>query len=164
MGIIFGFRRWFLFLRLDDKIRARITYAHVVTHPLCNVYFFTITTDYIRKLQEKVPQEHAKAQQALRAGNKSEAQLCLTRRKLMENEVKYGEWHFKTNFPFFAPIKFFGRQSVFTNRRLASHLSPNICPSVSPLGPGDLAPTGTKRGCLWLVFNLQRYTRPHSLR
>lgn len=49
----------------------------------------TITTDYIRKLQENIPQEHAKAQQALKAGNKSEAQLRLTRRKLMENEVMY---------------------------------------------------------------------------
>lgn len=44
-------------------------------------------TDYIRQLQTKIPQEHAKAQQVLKAGNKSEAQLCLTRRKLMENEV-----------------------------------------------------------------------------
>ncbi|XP_078361651.1 coiled-coil and C2 domain-containing protein 1-like isoform X1 [Oculina patagonica] len=43
--------------------------------------------NYIRQLQAKIPQEHAKAQQALRAGNKSEAQLCLTRRKLMENEM-----------------------------------------------------------------------------
>lgn len=53
-----------------------------------NIFFSAVTTDYIRQLQAKVPQEHAKAQQALRAGNKSEAQLCLTRRKLMENEVK----------------------------------------------------------------------------
>ncbi|XP_015772326.1 PREDICTED: coiled-coil and C2 domain-containing protein 1-like [Acropora digitifera] len=46
-----------------------------------------VLINYIRKLQENVPQEHAKAQQALKAGNKSEAQLCLTRRKLMENEI-----------------------------------------------------------------------------
>ena len=51
-----------------------------------NKSFFN-PTDYIRQLQTKIPQEHAKAQQALKAGNRSEAQLCLTRRKLMENEV-----------------------------------------------------------------------------
>ncbi|KAJ7387750.1 hypothetical protein OS493_001093 [Desmophyllum pertusum] len=45
-------------------------------------------SDYIRQLQAKIPQEHAKAQQALRAGNKSEAQLCLTRRKLMGKRGK----------------------------------------------------------------------------
>lgn len=126
----------------------------------------SITTGYIRKLQEKVPQEHAKAQQALKAGNKSEAQLCLTRRKLMENEVKYGVWHFKTKFPFFAPIEFFGRQSVFTNprppwKRLASPLSAHLCNHWSL---GDLGPRGTKHGCLCLDVNLQRYTRPQSLR
>lgn len=49
---------------------------------------FDCLPDYVRQLQAKIPQEHAKAQQALRAGNKSEAQLCLTRRKLMENEVR----------------------------------------------------------------------------
>lgn len=49
--------------------------------------YFCVTIDYIRQLQAKVPQEHVKAQQALKAGNRSEAQLCLTRRKLMENEV-----------------------------------------------------------------------------
>lgn len=43
--------------------------------------------DYLRQLQTKIPHEHGKAQLALRAGNKSEAQLCLTKRKLMENEV-----------------------------------------------------------------------------
>ncbi|XP_068748558.1 coiled-coil and C2 domain-containing protein 1-like isoform X2 [Montipora capricornis] len=46
-----------------------------------------LLTNYIRQLQERVPQEHAKAQQALRAGNKSEAQLCLAKKKLMENEI-----------------------------------------------------------------------------
>lgn len=46
-----------------------------------------ILTHYIRQLQSKIPQEHAKAQLALKAGNRSEAQLCLTKRKLMENEV-----------------------------------------------------------------------------
>ncbi|XP_027040976.1 coiled-coil and C2 domain-containing protein 1-like isoform X1 [Pocillopora damicornis] len=46
-----------------------------------------VLINYIRQLQTKIPQEHAKAQQVLKAGNRSEAQLCLTRRKLMENEV-----------------------------------------------------------------------------
>lgn len=126
----------------------------------------TITTDYIRKLQENIPQEHAKAQQALKAGNKSEAQLCLTRRKLMENEVLYDVWHFKTKFPFFAPIEFFGRQSVFTNprppwKRLASPLSALL---FNHWSLRDLGPSGTKQGCLCFDVNLQRYARPQSLR
>ncbi|XP_073257066.1 coiled-coil and C2 domain-containing protein 1-like isoform X1 [Porites lutea] len=46
-----------------------------------------VLLNYIHQLQNKIPQEHTKAQLALRSGNKSEAQLCLTKKKLMENEV-----------------------------------------------------------------------------
>ena len=53
-----------------------------------NDYCFFFFEDYFSQLQTKIPQEHAKAQLALRAGKKSEAQLCLTKRKLMENEVR----------------------------------------------------------------------------
>lgn len=124
----------------------------------------TITTDYIRKLQENVPQEHAKAQQALKAGNKSEAQLCLTRRKLMENEVMYDI--LRPSSRFFAPIEFFGRQSVYTNprppwKRLASPFSALLCNHWSLR---DLGPRGTKQGCLYFDVNLQRYTWSQFLR
>ena len=67
---------------------------------------------------------------------------------------------------FFAPIEFFGRQSVLTNprppwKRLASPLSALLCNHWSLR---DLGPSGTKQGCLCFDVNLQRYTRPQSLR
>ena len=49
---------------------------------------YSFSPDYLRQLQTKISQEHAKAQLALKAGNRSEAQLCLTKKKLMENEVR----------------------------------------------------------------------------
>lgn len=49
---------------------------------------YSFSPDYLRQLQTKIAHEHSKAQLALKAGNRSEAQLCLTKRKLMENEVR----------------------------------------------------------------------------
>ncbi|EDO41324.1 predicted protein [Nematostella vectensis] len=43
--------------------------------------------DYVRQVAGQIAREQNKAQRAVQAGNKTDAQVCLTRKKLMQNEL-----------------------------------------------------------------------------